>query len=105
MPNGPWEHLVDAIRSPEAIGVGSGVLAAAVRVINYSGPPRPRSVAMCDALATIALGFLGFEGALWYTSNDHAALAVGGIVGVLGWNEIKRWAWTLRVKIGGSDGP
>jgi len=26
MPNGPWEHLVDAIRFSEAIGVGSGVL-------------------------------------------------------------------------------
>ena len=99
MPNDPVEAITRVAASPEGLAIWAGLLAAGARLATYAGPPRPRSVAMLDALATIALGFIGFEAAFWWTSNHHAALAAGGAVGVLGWNEVKRWAWLARIKL------
>lgn len=101
MPHDPLDTLSRAAVSPEGLAVASGLVAALARLATYTGPPRPRSVAMLDALATIALGFIGFEAAYWWTANDHAALAAGALVGVLGWNEVKRWAWAARARFGG----
>lgn len=100
MPNDPVDTLARAAISPEGMAMGSGLLAAVARLATYAGPPRPRGVAMLDALATIALGFIGFEAAFWWTGSDHAGLAAGALVGVLGWNEVKRWAWLARTRLG-----
>jgi hypothetical protein len=100
MPNDPVDSIARVAVSPEGLAIWSGMLAAGARLATYTGPPRPRSVAMLDALATIALGFIGFEAAFWWTANDHASLAAGALVGVLGWNEVKRWAWAARMRLG-----
>jgi hypothetical protein len=97
------DALGRALSSPEAMGLGAGIVAAIARLALYVGPPRPRMVALMDALATVALGLAAAEAAMWWTANPHAALAAGVVLGVLGWNEVRRWAWVARSKLGGGN--
>lgn len=102
MPADPLEEVRRLATSPEVYLVGGGALAAVARLALYSGPPRPRKIALLDGLATAVLGFAAGEAAFWWTSNEHASLAAGVVLGVLGWNEIRHWAWVARMKAGGT---
>ena len=79
----------------------AGLAAALARVCMYAGPPRARMVAFLDAAATMVLGFAAGELALWWTGSLHAAVGIAIPVAVLGWNEVQRWAWVARAKLGG----
>jgi hypothetical protein len=69
-----------------AIGVG----AAAVRLLTYSGPPRPWRAVIMDGLIMVLVGFGAAEAAMAMGWREHGAVAAGISAGLLGWESLKR---------------
>jgi len=69
-----------------AIGVG----AAAVRLLTYSGPPRPWRAILADGVVMVLVGFAAAEAAIAAGLKEHGAVAAGIAAGLLGWESLKR---------------
>jgi len=69
-----------------AIGIG----AAAVRLLTYSGPPRPWRAVLADGAVMVFVGFGAAEAAMAMGWKEHGAVAAGIAAGLLGWESLKR---------------
>jgi hypothetical protein len=70
------------------LAIGAG--AAMVRLLTYSGPPRPWRAVLTDALAMLFVGFAAAEAAIAAGWKEHGAVAAGIGVGVVGLETLKR---------------
>ena len=67
-----------------------GAAAAAVRLLTYSGPPRPWRAVLADGAVMACVGFGAAEAAMAAGFSMHGAVAAGIAAGLLGWEAIKR---------------
>jgi hypothetical protein len=70
------------------LAIGAG--AALVRLLTYSGPPRPWRVVLMDGLVMVLVGFGAAEAAVAIGWTLHGAVAAGIAAGLLGWETLKR---------------
>lgn len=83
---------VAADAAPHLAMGAAGVAAAVLRLATYSGPVRPWRAVLVDGLVQSLVGYAVAALALWWTGDMGAAVGVGIISGLLGWEAVKRVA-------------
>ncbi len=84
------------------IFVATGVGAAVLRIISYTGPPRPVRAVVLDGVVMLIVAFGVAELILAVANSLHAAIGCGLLSGLIGWEMLKRflvrWAETRASK-------